>query len=212
MSVPVLRIDGVCERLRGLLEHGCFSLLSFLVGFELVSPGGLDRTDQIFERERVEYYDDNDHADTREREAVGEYLNYGDQGRKRDACHHRDGGPAVEAVTVSEYGRFLQDNDQQREDVCDHEARGPVVQVAFIDSVVNADELIDDDEERPSAEHHFCGLQQRRIVLKSGIFPEHHSHVLRDEMRDEQLKEEHQSVAQPDHEEAEFAGISSVDV
>ena len=76
VSIPVLRIDGARERLRGLLEHGGFSFLSFLVGFELVSPGGLDRADQISERERVEYYDDNDHADTRERKAVGEYLDY----------------------------------------------------------------------------------------------------------------------------------------
>ena len=88
----------------------------------------------------------------------------------------------------------------------------PVVKILCIDRIIQIRELRYDDHDRACDKEKVAKLQTQRGALQSELLAEHAVQELRYRMRDEELKEIDQAVAQPYDEHGGLADVAAVDI
>ena len=113
---------------------------------------------------------------------------------------------------VLDQHRFLQQNDQEGDNIAEDITRSALIIVLRIKCVIQACELRDDDKDSADYEKHLTDTQLLWLEPELALIVQQVIEIPRYKMRDENLEKIDQTVADPDHAAAEITDIAAIEI
>ena len=141
VRIPVLSVDGVHQRLGGLLKQGVFSFLFFFIEFYLPLMRLIQRVVQVDERVDIKQDGGRGQHHVDQRYAVAEILDQRRHQRRDGVDDQGKQDGAVQAAAVLNDESQLEQQNQDRNGKAAEVARSPLIGVLRVEGIIQPGKL-----------------------------------------------------------------------